>query len=226
MSARPGSVRSGSSRRCCSVLRACPTGSSGVPAGPAVGDADVERRRHRVVAGVRGVVAGRAGAHDDRHLEIVVDAAHVPIGIGMVLKRAWPRATEARARLRSAAAQARPGVELGEHDRVERGAGCSCPRRRSRADRWRRKRTAGGTASPDHPRRRRNRACPPVVEDLGGEQPRLEFEDRIPRGLIDRAGRLGVALRGAVGLVVEIEVDRRRASIPSGTSRGRPTSPC
>jgi hypothetical protein len=65
-----------------------------------VGDPDVGRRRHGVIAGMRRVVAGRARADDDRQSEIVVDAGHARDSDGESVEELLPLAIAGRAALR------------------------------------------------------------------------------------------------------------------------------
>src|SRR5262245_39262359 len=45
-----------------------------------------------------------------------------------------------------------------------------------------------------------------AIEDLGGIEPELVGDDQLARAIVERSGALGVALRGGVGLVREVEV--------------------
>src|SRR5215510_3064745 len=165
-------------------------------------DADVERRRDGVIAGMWSVVARRAGAEnggvevagpaevvvdaghttdrDRQRVEEVLAASHCRTGGGAILRR-----------------EMCPRRVFSEHDgievRIAPGAGRAG---RIAAERivgagddvvvgeW--GRTAGGAGGAQIAGR--------AIEDLGGIEPELVRDDQLARAIVERSGALGVAL--------------------------------
>ena len=185
-----------------------------------VGQADVERQRHRVVAGVGRVVAGRAGALDHRHAEVVVQAGDAGDGDRLAVEqRLAARDRLARDGDTTAAPFAvtvlrvfdvgLPALVERHRVRVERGVAAVVAHQRVVDAEIR-----DGTGQERRAAVRAVHVQPAgvVVLLLRRMEAELEVDDRVALVGGERLGPLRMAQRRVVRLRRQIEVQRREAN--------------